>query len=187
LSQSPPGERLKEYVEREWNGKPHEGETPPQIVGEVLEYSGRAVRAIDAAAAAVTKNRDEFERLRNDVHCIRAVSLNYAAKVEAAMLVLRFQHSREVSDMQQAARSLAEGLEYFHALVRLTEDRYDFANSMQTSHRRIPVVGAVDGQPANYHWVQLLEIYERELEEFERQVNELKPEAPDSDNAKPPR
>jgi hypothetical protein len=187
LSQSPPGERLKEYVEREWNGKPHEGETPPQIVGEVLEYSGQAVKAIDAAAAAVTKNRDEFERLRNDVHCIRAVSLNYAAKVEAAMLVLRFQHSREVSDMQQAARSLAESLEYFHALVRLTEDRYDFANSMQTSHRRIPVVGAVDGQPANYHWVQLLEIYERELEEFERQVNELKPEAPDSDNAKPPR
>src|SRR5206468_11260668 len=48
-SQSPPGERLQEYVDREWNKQPHEGETPPQIIGEVLEFSRKAVDEIDAA------------------------------------------------------------------------------------------------------------------------------------------
>ena len=43
-SQSPPGERLQEYVEREWNKQPHEGETPPQIVAEVLEFSEEGSR-----------------------------------------------------------------------------------------------------------------------------------------------
>src|SRR5207253_6814688 len=73
-SQSPPGERLAEYVEREWKHQPHEGETPPQILGEVLDYSKKAVTAIDRAAPSVTRNSDEFARLRNDVYCIRAMS-----------------------------------------------------------------------------------------------------------------
>ena len=61
LSQSPPGERLQEYAEKEWNRQPHHGETPPQIVREVLEYSGKAVASIDAAETEVTKNRTEFD------------------------------------------------------------------------------------------------------------------------------
>jgi len=170
LSQSPPGERLQEYVDRQWNHQPHEGETPPQIVREVLDYSGKAVAAIDAAEAVVTKNRAEFQRLHNDIHCIRAMSQNYAAKVNAALLVLRYQHSRDVTDMEQAARFLAESLEHYRTLAELTDTTYAFANSMQTSHRRIPVPGAIDGQPANFHWSHLLTIYENELAEFEAKV-----------------
>ncbi len=37
--QSPPGERLKEYVAKEFAKQPHEGETPPQINQEVLDFS----------------------------------------------------------------------------------------------------------------------------------------------------
>jgi hypothetical protein len=173
LSQSPPGERLQEYVDREWNRQPHHGETPPQIVNEVLEYSRKAVASIDAAEAAVTKNRAEFERLRNDIHCIRAMSEHYAAKVNAALLVLRYQHSRDISDMKRAAIFLAESVEHYRALARLTEHSYDFANSMQTNHRRIPVPGAVDGKPVNFHWTQLLSVYQVELVEFQAKVELL--------------
>ena len=62
-SQSPPGERLQEYADKVWAKQPHAGETPPQIVNEVLDYSQRAVTEVDAAASQVTTNREEFGRL----------------------------------------------------------------------------------------------------------------------------
>jgi hypothetical protein len=173
-SQSPPGERLQEYVEREWKGQPHEGETPPRIIDEVLDYSKKAVEAIEAAAPSVTKNRDEFERLRNDVRCIRAMSQNYAAKANAAILVLRYQRSRDVADMEKAATFLAESLEHYRTLAKLTRDTYRYANSMQTGQRKIPVSGGVDGKPASYHWTQLVGLYEAELADFQRKVEALK-------------
>jgi hypothetical protein len=187
-SQAPPGERLREYADREWNHETHEGETPPQICNEVLDFSKKAVDEIEAAAPAVISERDEFERLRNDVHCIRAMSQCYADKVNAAMLVLRYEHSHDVADMEKAATYLASSLDHFRELTRLTTDTYNYANSMQTSQRRIPAPGGAGGKPANYHWTQLLPRYERELADFQRQVAALKaggsPTAA-ADNGKP--
>lgn len=162
-SQSPPGERLQEYVDREWRGEPHEGETPPQIVREVLAFSAEAVQAIDTAAPEVTRDQAEFERLRNDVRCIRAMSENYGAKVNAALAVLRYAQSQDLADLERAEIFLAESLQHYRELVALTDRTYSFANSMQTSQRRIPVPGGVDGHPANYRWSQLLPVYEQEL------------------------
>jgi hypothetical protein len=173
-SQSPPGERLQEYAEKEWNKQPHEGETPPQIIRAALDFSQRAVEAAEAAEPLVTKNRDEFERLRNDAHCIRAMSEFYAAKVNAAMCVLRYNFSHDPADMEQAQKHLAESFEHFRQLASLTENTYRFANSLQTSQRKIPVVGGIDGQPANYHWTQLLPLYQKELEDFRSRVTSLR-------------
>jgi hypothetical protein len=169
-SQSPPGERLQEYVDREWAHQPHVGETPPQIIKEVLDFSKKAVEEIDAAGASVTQNKDEYHRLQNDVHCIRAMSEFYAAKASAAMLVLRFAHSHDIADMKKAATFLAESVEHYRALTTLTENTYRYANSMQTSQRRIPVVGGVDGKPANYLWSQVLPVYEKELADFQKKI-----------------
>lgn len=182
-SQSPPGERLHQFVEREYTGQAHEGETPPQIVSEVLAFSESAVKSIDAAAPLVTKNAEEFKRLQNDIHCIRAMSQNYAAKVNAAMRVLRYDRSNDLADMEQAAVYLAESLEHFRELEKLTRETYTAANSMQTSQRKIPTVGGIDGKPANYHWSQLLPMYEKELADFQAKVEALKkgPVAPPSE------
>jgi hypothetical protein len=182
LSQSPPGERLQEYAANEWHRRPHEGETPPQIVREVLDFSARAVVAVDAAEPMVTAHREEFERLRNDVHCIRALSQHYAAKAEAAMSVLRYRYSRDVADMELAAEQLANSVVHYRTLAELTKGRYRFANSIQTGHRQIPMPGALDSRPANFHWVQLVSVYESELADFERSVRQLK-----ADSALPPR
>jgi hypothetical protein len=173
-SQSPPGERLQEYVEREWSKQPHEGETPPQIIREVLDFSARAVDAIDRADESVTKNHEEYQRLRNDIHCIRAMSQNYAAKANAAICVLRYKHSHDPADMERAASFLAESLERYRLLATLTKDTYKFANSMQTSQRKIPTTGGRDGKPANFHWTQMLPSYEAELVDFQKQVAALK-------------
>jgi hypothetical protein len=174
LSQAPPGERLQEYAEKEWAKQTHEGETPISIICEVRHYAANAVAAIDVAARHVTKNAEEFARLRNDMYCIQALSENYAAKAEAALAILRYQHSHDIVDMEQARSSLATSLDWYRKLVELTQDTYRFANSMQTSQRRIPVPGGKDGQPANYHWTQLLPLYEKELVDFDHQLIDLK-------------
>lgn len=172
-SQSPPGERLKEFAEREAKGLPHEGETPLSINAEVLDFSARAVTAIEAAAPLVTQNRAEFERLRNDVHCIRALSQSYAAKTAAALEVLRYPHTKDIAHMRRAEQHLAESLEHYRTLTALTKDTYTAANSMQTSQRRVPVPGGVGHTPANFHWTHLLPIYEKELADFRAQVAAL--------------
>jgi hypothetical protein len=189
-SQSPPGERLDEYANRQWANQPHEGETPPQIIREVLEFSQQAVAAIEAAAPHVTKNRKEFERLRNDIHCIRAMSENYAEKVRAAILVLRYRFSHELSDMEQAETHLAKSFEAYKKLAELTENTYHFANSLQTSHRKIPFSGGRNSEPANYHWTQLIDDYQRELTDFRAEIKRLRdidsaPGHPDDSNLRP--
>jgi len=172
--QAPPGERLKEYAAKEWRREPHAGETPPQIVDEVLDFSARAVTAIEAAAPHVTRNREEFARLRNDIRCIRALSENYAAKVKAALCVLRFDYSQDRADMEEAEGHLAQSLAHYRQLAALTRDTYRFANSMQTAQRKIPAAGGLNGAPAHYHWTQLVPLYEQELADFRMQLATLK-------------
>ena len=173
LSQAPPGERLDEFVKKEWNHEPHVGETPDSIIAEVLDYSSNAVAAADAAEPLVTKNRDEFERLRNDVHCIQAMAQSYSAKVKAAELVLRYNYSHNLSDMTNAEPFLTESLADYEKLSALASPAYQFANGMQTSQRKIPVPGGVHGMPANYLWSQLVPLYQKELDNFKENVAQL--------------
>jgi hypothetical protein len=76
--------------------------------------------------------------------------------------------------MERAEKALAESLEHFRTLAVLTKDTYKAANSMQTAQRRIPMPGGKDGKAANYHWTQLLPLYEQELADFRAQVAALK-------------
>jgi len=173
LSQAPPGERLQEYVERQFKGQSHIGETPPQIIQEVLGYSQKAVEAIEAAKPLVTRNQAEFDRLYNDIHCIRAMSENYAAKVNAAIYVLRYKFSEDIQDLKKASQYLEESLNHFRKLTELTRETYNFAQSMQTSQRKIPLPGAEHGEPANYHWSQVLEKYKKELKDLKNYIKKV--------------
>jgi hypothetical protein len=180
LSQAPPGERLDEYVKKEWNHEPHTGETPPSILREVLDYSAKAVAAIRAAEPNVSKNYTEYDRLRNDVHCIQAMAKNYSAKVQAAEMVLRYNYSHDLHDLERAEKFLAESFTNYQKLVALTTNTYHYANSMQTSQRKIPVPGAVRGVGTNYLWSQLVPLYQRELSDFQNKVALLKANASDT-------
>ena len=175
LSQAPPGERLDEFVRKEWNHEPHVGETPETILAEVLVAASNAVAAAEAATALVTKNREEFQRLRNDVYCLAALAHFYDAKVHAAELVLRYQFSHKRDEMEAAAAMMERSVLDFEELVRLTEKTYRYANSMQTSQRKIPVPGGSKGVGTNFLWSQLLPVYQKELVDFEAMVAQLKP------------
>jgi hypothetical protein len=102
------------------------------------------------------------------------MSRSYTAKANAAIYVLRYKYSHDISDMDWAARYLAESLKHYQTLAALTKDTYKFANSMQTSQRKIPTTGGRDGKPANYHWTQMLPLYEAELSDFQQTVAALR-------------
>jgi hypothetical protein len=101
---------------------------------------------------------------------------------------LHYNYSHDISDMERAERFLAESFEAYQELDELTKTTYRFANSMQTSQRKIPVPGGVKGVGTNYLWSQLVPLYKKELEDFQAKVAELKqgkPQRADSEISAP--
>lgn len=164
-------ELLLDYAKKEWNHEAHAGETPPQIINEITQHGKLAVEAIDKAEAKVTQNKEEFLRLKNDMHAYKAFADFFSEKVKAAMLILRYSYSNDIKDLDQALPHLEKSIVYYQTLVHLTQDSYYYANSMQTAQRRIPI-GGDDG--FNKTWKELLPHYERELANFKRNIVLLK-------------
>ncbi|MFV8341277.1 hypothetical protein [Flavobacterium sp. XS2P39] len=167
----PVGELLLEYAKKEWNHEAHVGETPVQIISEITQHGKLAVAAIDKAEAKVTQDKEEFLRLKNDMHCYKAFADFFSEKVKAALLVLRYSYSNDIADLDKAIPHLEKSIEYYQELVNLTKDSYLYANSMQTAQRRIPI-GGDDGN--NKTWAELLPHYDRELVNFKRNLVLLK-------------
>lgn len=170
-SSGPVKEVLEVFAQKEWKKQKHTGETPPQIIDEVEQHAQLAVEAIEKAASQVSTNTEEFERLRNDMHCYQLVAKNYAEKVRAAMLVLRFRYSNQVSDLEQALPHLEQALASYRQLCERTKETYRYANSMQTNMRRIPIEGKGG---INKSWVEMLPHYEAELNNFKHNLKNLK-------------
>ena len=174
LSQAPPGERLDEYVRKELNKETHVGETPEQVTENCMTASDWADRALRQAADSVSQHKEEFLRLANDVTCIRLLAGSYVCKFHAAKDVLTYQNTKDRKYLEYALTTLCQSLRRFRTLAEETTNTYHFANSMQTGHRKIPFPGAANGVGTNYHWTQVLPLYEKELADFKAQVAELK-------------
>jgi hypothetical protein len=174
-SEGPEGEMLTEYAAKEWKGEKHIGETPVQVIREVKEHGEKAVAAIEQAVGSVKRNRPEFSRLRNDMHIYQALANHYAEKADAALLVLRYKYSNDISDLDKALPHLQKSVAYYRELANLTRNTYLYANSMQTQQRKIPV-GGNDGK--NKTWVELLPVYEEELSNFKRHIDSLRSPKP---------
>ena len=170
-SEGPVGEMMSEYAEKEWKHQPHTGETPVKVIDSVIAQGHKAVEAADQAMASVTKNKAEFARLRNDMYCYNALANSYAYKAKAALWVLRYKYSDDVTDLEKALPELQTSLKYYEELVKLTKDTYLYANSMQTKQRKIPV-GGNDAKMKT--WVELLPVYQKELNNFKRNLDSLK-------------
>lgn len=161
---APPGERLQQWVEREWEGKQHEGETPIQVAEEVVESARRAVEAAEAARPRVTRNNEEFLRFLHDMRCIETSMRHYRAKTKSAALVLRYGYSQDLQDLEKAGALLEESLAEYRKLVALTDQTYREACSVHSISRRIPFLGVGKYK----HWRDCLPEYERELSNFRR-------------------
>lgn len=170
-SEGPEGEMLTEYAEKEWKKEKHIGETPVKVINEVRQHGQKAVQAIEKASSFVTLNKEEFARLKNDMYIYDALANCYAEKATAALDVLKYKYSSDLKDLEMGYSHLQKSLIYFNKLVNLTRNSYLYANSMQTSQRKIPI-GGNDGK--NKTWIELLPYYEQELANFRRNIDSLK-------------
>lgn len=167
----PEGEKLIEYVEKEWKHEAHVGELPLDIVSQCQDHGEKAVAAIDAVATRATLHRDEMHRLQNDIHCYREFAYSFGWKVKAAQHILNYKWGKDIDELDLATQLLEKGLEHYRKLVDLTKDTYLYANSMQTAQRRIPI-GGDDGKMKT--WTELLPRYEQELANLRRNIAMLR-------------
>lgn len=173
-SEAPEGEMIIEYAEKESKNEKHIGETPIQIAEEVIVHGNKAVEAIEKAAPFVTKNKEEFQRLRNDMYIHQAMAKFYSEKAKAAVAVLKYKYSENVADLEKALPFLERSVKHYADLVNLTKDTYLYANSMQTAQRKIPMRG-VDATFIN--WYELLPVFQKELDNFKNSIDSLKTSA----------
>jgi hypothetical protein len=179
---APDGERLDEYVANEVHHKPHHGETPVGVAGEVAASSAKAVVEAEAAAPGITAAaRPEYDRIVNDMRAIAALMSYYNYKTQAAVLVMQFGYDHNPDDLKQAEPLLAASVDDFARLTKLTDTSYRGAAGMVTSQRQIPVRGG----PQTNHWRDLLPVYQKELATFRGRLDALGSVQPASIDATP--
>jgi hypothetical protein len=168
--EAPEGERLDDYVKREFTHQPHVGETPIGVAAQVTESSAQAVQEAEEAGQYVTQDRAEYERILNDMRCIHTLMQYYNAKTQAAELVMLYGYDQNLDHLTQAEKLLADSVEIFRTLVALTDTTYRQAAALLTAQRQIPFSGKNGTYP---HWRDVLPEYERELKTFQGHLASL--------------
>ena len=168
----PQGEKLIEYVEKEYKGQPHVGELPLDIVDQCVRHGRNAVQEMTLAMKVTpTQHADEFRRVWNDICCYNKFALAFHWKVKAAEQVLRYKWTKDVKYLDAAVPLLEKSMEHWRDLCDLTDATYLYANSMQTAQRRIPVGG--DGGKMKT-WRELAVVYQAELDAFKENIGKIK-------------
>ncbi len=171
-AEAPEGEMLLNYADKQAKGLTHNGETPIQIITEVRRHADLSMSAIYSAKP--TKNKAEFERLKNDIRAYHAMAWCYSQKAEAALKTLRYKYTNDIKDLEGAAISLDESVQSYSRLTKITDPTYLYANSMQTQQRKIPMRG-VNG--TFKHWKEMLPVFETELKTFKHKIDSIKANA----------
>jgi len=167
----PEGEKLIEYIEKEYKGQPHKGELPFDIVDQCVNHGDRALVEMGAITAKPTRHADEYQRVWNDVLCYATFAKAFQLKVRAAAEVLRYKWTKDISHLETAVVWLEQCQSIWYDLSRMTDDWYLYANSMQTAQRRIPV-GGDNGKMKT--WSELATVYQAELDAFKENIEKLK-------------
>ena len=167
----PEGEKLIEYVEKEWKGEKHVGELPLDIVEQCAQHGIEAEHAVDLLVANPTRHADEFERVRKDMKFYRIFAAAFRLKVIAAQQVLNYKWSQDIKYLDKAVQYMELSQNWWNMLSAATQDAYLYANSMQTAQRRIPVGG--DGGKMKT-WSELATVYQAELDALKENIIKLK-------------
>ena len=167
----PQGEKLIEYVEKEWKHEQHVGELPLDIAMQCVTHGELACSAISKVAPLPTRHQKEFQRLGIDLQCYRLFAQSFYYKVLAAQQVLNYKWSKDINWLDRAVPLLEMSVAAWQQLAQITDLTYLYANSMQTAQRRIPV-GDDDGKMKT--WSELAVVYQDELDALKTNIEKLK-------------
>ena len=175
----PEGEKLIEYVEKEWKHQPHKGELPLDIAAQCVAHAQAASEAFDQVfKAQPTRHADELRRIGFDIANYTFFAMSFQQKVLSAQQVLNYKWSKDISFLDKAVAPLERSLALWKMLANLTDSTYLYANSMQTAQRRIPV-GGDNGRFKT--WREMVPVYEEELANLRKHITELKNPQSDSE------
>ena len=175
----PQGEKLIEYVEKEWKGEQHVGELPLDIVNQCVEHQHKAVEELNAIVdVKPQRHADEYERFRNDIICYSLFAQSFRDKVLAAQQVLNYKWSKDLKYLDAAVPLLEKSVYAWNLLAQWADSIYLYANSMQTAQRRIPIGG--DGGKMKT-WGELAVVYQQEFDAFKENIEKLKHPVAQSD------
>ena len=168
----PQGEKLIEYVEKEWKHQAHQGELPLSITDQCVAHAKAASEAFEFVAnAQATRHADELQRIGLDIANYAFFALSFQQKVLSAQQVLNYKWSKDISYLDKAVAPLEKSLSMWKMLANLTDSTYLYANSMQTGQRRIPI-GGNNGKYKT--WCEMVPVYEEELTNLKKHIAELK-------------
>lgn len=170
------GEQPDDYVKKELTGENHVGETPYDMIEEVMADAANALEKCNEAIDNIRTDNKELLRIRSDIEAIYYITMSYCYKLEGAMNILKYKYTMDdrlagnISLLESAAESMEKSLEAYRKATDITEETYLYANSMLTSHRKIPFPNG----ERYCHWVHCLPEYEKEYENFKENVGKLK-------------
>ena len=168
----PQGEKLIEYVEKEYKGEQHIGELPLDIVDQCVKHGRNAMLAMTKAMKVPpTRHADEFQRVWQDMWCYNKFAMAFRWKVLAAQQVLNYKWTKDMKFLDAAVPLLEKSMEQWQYLCNKTDSTYLYANSMQTAQRRIPVGG--DGGRMKT-WSELAKVYQNELDALKASIEKMK-------------
>ena len=168
----PQGEKLIEYVEKEWKHQAHQGELPLSITDQCVAHAKAASEAFEFVAnVQATRHADELQRIGLDIANYVFFALSFQQKVLSAQQVLNYKWSKDISFLDKAVAPLEKSLSMWKMLANLTDSTYLYANSMQTGQRRIPI-GGNNGKYKT--WREMVPVYEEELTNLKKHIAELK-------------
>ena len=167
----PEGEKLIEYIEKEYKGLSHKGELPFDIVDQCVNHGDRALVEMAAITVKPTRHADEYQRVWNDFLCYATFAKAFQMKVRAAAEVLRYKWTQDITYLESAVKWLEQSNNTWADLCKMTDKTYLYANSMQTAQRRVPVGG--DGGKMKT-WSELAVVYQAELDAFKDNIEKLK-------------
>ncbi len=155
---APPGETIAQYAQREAAGQEHVGETPLDAARTIAEHAEAGFAAAMAAAALVTRQKEEFARLLDDTRAIRLVARFYASKSEAAVAGLLFLRTRQPDQLDRCLTLLAESVRTYRELAKLTARTYLDCAGRHDAGRRYPYPA-----PKYLVWSDMLPKFQQEL------------------------
>ncbi len=170
------GEQAEPYVKKELARQKHVGETPVEMIQEVMYFASRAKDFCAKALETCEAVSKELGRIKTDIDAIYLLSLSLCKKLEAALLILeyRFTMSKDcLGDTTLLERAIApwqESIEAFRRLSELGDSSYLYFCSMLTPQRKIPFSdGSKYGLPSD-----CLPEYEKEFDCFKKNTEKLK-------------
>ena len=116
----PQGEKLIEYVEKEYKGEQHIGELPLDIVSQCVKHGRTAVMEMSKAMKVKpTRHADEFQRVWQDIWCYNKFAMSFRWKVLAAQQVLNYKWTKDMKYLDAAVPLLEKSMEQWRYLVFL--------------------------------------------------------------------